>query len=221
MKRFLLAAVALSALTSAAALAADLPARQMYTKAPAMAGYNWTGAYIGLNIGGAFGDFSSPVTGSNSMSGVTGGAQIGYNWQAPGTPWVWGVEADFNGSSQSRSDNVVGANISEKEPFFGTVRGKLGYAWNRAMVYGTGGFAYQNLKVDAITPAGAVIGSSNQTKGGYAVGGGVEWALWDRWTAKVEYLYLNTDSIGLVVPGGNVSGRLTNNVIRTGLNYHF
>lgn len=218
MKRILLATVAITALSTAGALAADLPVRHMPVKAPVLVGYNWTGAYMGVNIGGAFGNFDVPGSGS-SLSGVTGGGQIGYNWQAPGTQWVWGLEADFNGSSQERGFTVGTTSVNQRLPFFGTVRGRLGYAFDRAMIYATGGLAYQNVKLDVTDPAFA--GSVSDTKTGYAVGGGAEWALWDRWTARVEYLYLDTGTTGVNTVGGTFSGRVTNNIIRTGLNYRF
>jgi outer membrane immunogenic protein len=100
MKRTLLAIVATTALTSAGALAADLPARMPLKASLAYPAYNWTGAYAGVNIGGAFGRFNGS---SDNLAGVTGGGQIGYNWQASGSPWVFGLEADISGSSQSRT----------------------------------------------------------------------------------------------------------------------
>ena len=225
MKRFLLAAVALSALTSAAALAADLPARQMYTKAPAMAGYNWTGAYIGLNIGGAFGDFSSPVTGSNSMSGVTGGAQIGYNWQAPGTPWVWGVEADADASFIKGSTSVTCApgGCETRNRWLATGRGRIGYAWDRFLPYLTGGVAFGDLKMT--NPLGA---TATKTKVGYTLGGGVEYAFLGNWSAKIEYLYADLGkascpaaTCGSVVPGHDADIKFRAHLAKVGVNYRF
>jgi len=216
MNRTLLAILATTALTSASALAADLPARMPLKAIPAYAAYNWTGAYMGVNIGGAFGKFNGS---SDNLTGVTGGGQIGYNWQASGSPWVFGLEADISGSSQGRVETNLTATAHETLSYFGTARGRLGYAFDRSMIYATGGLAYQNLNVDAISPGFAA--SSNSTNVGYAVGGGVEWALWDRWTAKAEYVYLNTDSTGVTTPVAHFAGRVENNVVRSGLNYHF
>jgi outer membrane immunogenic protein len=216
MKRTLLAIVATTVLTSASALAADLPGRMPLKASLAYAAYNWTGAYVGVNIGGAFGSFNGS---SDNLTGVTGGGQIGYNWQASGSPWVFGLEADISGSSQSRAETILTATANETLSYFGTARGRLGYAFDRSMVYATGGLAYQNLKVDAFGPGFAT--SSNSTNVGYAVGGGIEWALWDRWTAKAEYVYLNTDSTSAVTPVAHLASRIENNVVRSGLNYHF
>jgi outer membrane immunogenic protein len=216
MKRILLAIVAVTALTSVSALAADLPARMPVKAALVNVPYNWTGTYIGLNLGGAFGSFKGS---SSNLTDVTGGGQIGYNWQASGSPWVFGLEADFSGSGQSRTERVLTASANESLPYFGTVRGRLGYAFDRAMVHATGGLAYQNFRVEAMSPGFAA--SSNSTNVGYAIGGGSEWALWDRWTAKIEYVYLNTDNTGATTPVANFAGRVANNVVRSGLNYHF
>jgi outer membrane immunogenic protein len=216
MKRILLAIVTVTALTSVSALAADLTARMPVKAGLVNAAYNWTGTYMGLNLGGTFGSFHGS---SSNLTDVTGGGQIGYNWQASGSPWVFGLEADFSGSGQSRTERVLTASANESLPYFGTARGRLGYAFDRAMVYATGGLAYQNFKVDAMSPGFAA--SSNSTNVGYAIGGGGEWALWDRWTAKIEYVYLNTDNTGGATPVANFAGRVANNVVRSGLNYHF
>jgi len=212
MKRILLAIVTVTALTSDSALAADLTARMPVKAGLVNAAYNWTGTYMGLNIGGAFGNFNGL---SRNLTDVTGGGQIGYSWQAGGSPWVFGLEADISGSGQSRTERVLAASTNESLPYFGTARGRLGYAFDRAMIYATGGLAYQNLKVDAMSP-GFVV-SSNSTNVGYAIGGGGEWALWDR----CEYVYLNTDNTGVTRPVANFAGRVANNVVRSGLNYHF
>ena len=98
MKSFLLATVAFAALGMATqASAADLAARP-YTKAPAMApGVNWSGFYAGVMGGYAWGD----------VKGGFGGGTIGYNWQAPGSMWVWGLEADAAGASLTHSETAV------------------------------------------------------------------------------------------------------------------
>ncbi len=207
MKRLLIATTALTALASAA-FAADIPARS-YSKAPAMLPvYNWTGFYLGANLGGAW---TNDLTGT-STAGFIGGGQIGYNWQPLGSPLVIGIEADFQGSSQSETVTVAGVTANAKLPWFGTVRGRLGYAFDRVMIYGTGGFAFQHLEASATIPGLTVTGSD--TGVGYAVGGGLEWAFMDRWSAKFEYLYINTDA-------GIFGGRVDNNVARAGVNYRF
>jgi outer membrane immunogenic protein len=217
MKRILLATVALTAFAASNAIAADIPAR-MPTKAPAyVAMYNWTGGYIGVNAGVGFTDSLS----GNNDTGFIGGAQIGYNWQGVGSPWVFGIEADFQGSTQGASATVGGVTASADLNYFGTVRGRIGYAWDRVMLYATGGLAYQNVELSVTVPGVGTFNGDN-TEFGWTLGGGLEWALWDRWTMKAEYLYIRTDDHTVTVPAfGTFGGDVENHVIRAGINYRF
>ena len=174
MKRSLAAALgALALVASLPASAADLPARGMPYKAPAYAPmYNWTGFYLGINGGGAFGDSGWNGLGvSNSPGGGMVGGTIGYNWQGMGSPWVFGLEGDVDWSGVSDSTTCGAFTCQTKNTWFGTVRGRLGYAFDRTLVYGTGGFAYGS-------GGGRDFGLPNSSRDdfqtGYAVGGGIE-----------------------------------------------
>ena len=209
------AAVAVLGLATAAS-AADLPART-YTKAPPMvATYNWTGFYVGVNAGGAW---TSGGAGDNS--GFVGGGQIGYNWQAVGSPLVLGLEADIQGTSLKSSTDLGGGVTGEaKVPAFGTVRGRIGYAWDRFMVYGTGGWAYSKTEATITGPGGSL--SDNKWASGYTLGGGLEWAFAGPWSLKAEYLYVKAKSVDLTLAGTTFStGDYHYNVVRAGLNYRF
>ena len=222
MKRILLATVAMAAFATGQAVAADLPAYAPPAKAPAYVApmYNWSGPYVGVNLGGAWTDSNA---GSN-IGGFIYGAQIGINWQAAGSPFVFGLEADFQGSTQKETANNVfflGDSATAKLPWFGTVRGRLGYAFDRAMIYATGGLAYQHLKFDYTLP-GFGTASASTTEAGWTLGGGFEWAMWDNWTVKAEYLYIDTNGNDVATPLGPVSfDRVKNHVVRAGLNYRF
>jgi outer membrane immunogenic protein len=204
---------ALSVAGSTGAQAADMPA-----KAPpaAVVGYTWNGLYVGGNVGGAWSSgwsgtqsFSPlagniPVTFDHHGSGAIAGGQIGYNWQ-PTRNWVLGIEADLQWSGldggTSFSPLPIGgpvvansATMSRDLQWFGTVRGRLGYAWDRWMVYGTGGFAYGQVRYDSalvftLVTYGPVSVRSIET--GWTAGGGVEHAFLNDWSAKVEYLYVS------------------------------
>jgi outer membrane immunogenic protein len=199
------------------ASAADLP--RHYTKAPAYvapAGYNWTGFYVGVNAGGiwntdnAFGD----------ASGFAGGGQLGYNWQGMGNPLVFGIEADIQGTSLKDSATIGAVSAEAKIPAFATIRGRIGYAWDRAMLYATGGIAFTDTK--ASVTGGGVTVSDDKWGTGYTLGGGLEYAFAGPWRAKIEYLYVHADSVDLTLAGVPVStGDFNYNVIRAGLNYHF
>ena len=213
--------------------AADLPPAPAY-KAPMMAPipiYNWTGFYIGANVGGGFADVPITVTrmgtpaltATAKMNGVIGGGQIGYNWQY--TNWVFGLEADFQGSSQRATGTVGRFILTESLPWFGTVRGRVGFTpVDRWLVYATGGLAYAEQQFTTNTVAGVPVVNANGTKAGWTVGGGVEAALWGNWTGRVEYLYIditnNQNGMAVAVPA-QVQAHLRENVARVGLNYRF
>jgi len=235
-----------------AASAADLPAR-MVTKAPLLPPpppmYNWTGFYVGANVGGSWGsqDVSlvtaagTALINSNDINGVIGGVQIGYNWQGYGSPWVFGIEADIQGSGQRGTGSffipstavllVVPATsiaYEDKLDWFGTVRGRIGYAMadGRMLPYITGGFAYGEGNINGSGSAAGtpVAFSASKTYTGWTLGAGLEWAFWNRWSAKAEYLYIdfgNGPTIALTPAFAITSGRLTDNIGRVGVNYRF
>ena len=176
----------------------------------------WLGPYVGANVGFQWtsnvgtGLQGTSNVGDFSPSEVTGGIQGGYNWQ--NGPWVYGVESDFNLSSVSGTF----ADYQFSNPWFGTLRGRAGYAINNVFLYGTAGLAFG---VNTITRGGL-----SQTSGhaGYVIGAGAEFALaplgfGPNWSAKVEYLYLGL-SQEAVLP---TSVSFPSNVVRFGVNYHF
>jgi outer membrane immunogenic protein len=205
MRRVLLASIGLTALLIGSASAADLPRQQqMVTKAPVYAApiYNWTGLYVGINGGYAFSDASG---------GLVGGT-IGYNWQQGNI--VFGVEGDLNWTNLDTDTTLNTVTNS----WLGTARARVGVAMDRFMPYITGGAAFGNIDV-AASPGFA---GSDDTKVGWTVGAGVEFALGGNWTAKAEYLYVDLGSAdcGAGCPA-NTDTSLTSNIVRAGLNYRF
>jgi len=245
MRRLVLTLLATTAFAGAA-MAADMPAR-MATKAPmAPPPYNWTGFYVGLNAGGSWGTQDNALvtitgvtaaTNSNNLNGFIGGGQIGYNWQM--NQWVFGLEADFQGSSQKDDGTffipggalllVVPATsvaYTDKLNWFGTVRGRLGWAFDRWLPYVTGGWAYGHGTIDGTTTIAGVTTSfsGSQDYSGWTLGGGLEWAFMNNWSARVEYLYIDFGDGPTVAvsPAFNiVSGKMTDNIVRAGLNVRF
>jgi outer membrane immunogenic protein len=220
MKRLLLAS-ALAALFSLPSNAADLPTRPVAVTTPAPA-FSWTGFYVGVNAGYGWASVSdNSGLPSSNLNGFIGGGQIGYNYQI--NALVFGIEGDFQGSTQKNSTSgaVLGVpfTVDQKLPYFGTIRGRVGVALNRTLLYFTGGWAYANYKVD-VTALGVTV-SSNASSSAWTVGGGVEQALWDRWSAKLEYLYIDTGSTNITLFGTTVTGRAKDNLVRAGLNYRF
>lgn len=200
------------ALTGAGALpasAADM-GRGGYLDGPVYAAVvNWSGFYGGVNVGGG----ATANGGLLSPSGAFGGGQIGYNWQGMfglGGRWVIGVEADLQGSGIDDSAFGVKSSLN----WFGTVRGRIGYAFGPTLIYGTGGFAFGEVENIGVT----------ETQTGYVLGAGVEYKFNPSWSIKGEYQFISLDASDLSGAGplGLTSGdRSEVNTFRVGLNYHF
>jgi outer membrane immunogenic protein len=270
MKKVLLGSVGIAALlTAGAANAADLPAHPVY-KAPVVAPavFSWTGCYVGANVGWGFADrnntgtldgftpdFTPTVTLGNNVpqnlglrpEGVIGGGQIGCNWQSGF--WVWGVEADFQGSDihDSTTINLPGTGVfvpststaEDRLRWFGTVRARLGFTVTpQWLLYATGGFAYGRVEDSAslfFTPAtaGTFFGSHSETRGGWTVGAGTEYAFaptgWGQWSFKIEYLFVDlgttkvTEFDPVHFPASSISYDFEHreHIVRAGLNYRF
>jgi outer membrane immunogenic protein len=189
MKKFLLAGVVIIS-ASTAAMAADLAA-------PVPVVYDWTGFYLGLNAGAAWDNSSFEIDNGTVFSldddgaAFTGGVEAGYNWQMDS--FVMGVETDFNylGFHEDR-DFGGAASIDFKENWFGTLRGRLGFAADNLLFYGTGGLAYGNAKVEACN--GLVCDSESNVNWGWTVGGGAQYAFNQNWILGAEYLYVDLGS---------------------------
>lgn len=220
MRKILLTSVALLA-TSASAFAADLPSRRApppaYIPPPPI--FTWTGVYIGGQIGYMWG--REPATFfSSSPSGVVGGAHIGYNYQV--AQFVFGLEGDVNGTSYSGSAATGFGPIfaSTKIPVDGSVRGRVGYAWDRTLIYATGGAAFADIKNTYLGPAG--FASTSRSRVGWTVGGGVEYAITNNWSVRAEYRYTDygryADAGVLALP---VNHHSTDNRVQVGFSYKF
>jgi outer membrane immunogenic protein len=123
--------------------------------------------------------------------------------------------------------------LDQKLEWFGTVRGRVGVlATPQVLFYATGGLAYGEVNTSAVIGAGAFGFNANDTRVGYTVGAGVEGAIGGNWTAKLEYLYMDLGrtsgtflttipALGGGVLSHNYSSRITDNIVRVGLNYKF
>ena len=207
MSRIVLRAAGLiAAVWTVSAQAADLPygSRAPYTVNQPLNAYSWAGPYLGANLGYAWGSVDNTLT---RPSGFEGGVQGGYNWQ--NGPWVFGVEADF----QATGAEDTFAPWKFSNPWFGTVRGRVGYALNNVLFYGTGGLAFGELR-------GETFGlSETHTNVGWTAGVGVEVGLTQNWSAKIEYLYVDLASSNFTITGAPNSYSF--GTVRAGVNYHF
>jgi outer membrane immunogenic protein len=215
MKRILLSGVAMAALIGSAA-AADIQRRvETVTKAPAYVApiYNWTGPYVGINAGGGWtrSSFGAPFAGDIRTTGGLVGATLGYNWQA-GT-LVYGLEGDIDWTNLRGSTACGATSCDVRNSWLATVRGRLGLAMDRFMPYVTGGAAFGDIRTSV-----AGVGTGSTTKAGWTLGAGVEFAVAQPWTVKLEYLYADLGRGG-GVGGSDASFRA--NILRAGLNYRF
>jgi opacity protein-like surface antigen len=237
------------------ALAADLPYHKSppdYAPPPI---FTWTGFYVGFNrgfgggvvdanvsvAGPAFGLFTSTQT-SNRASGFTFGGQAGYNYQFANN-LVLGLEtdlqwSDIKASHQARTVATIGvfntdADIHNGIDWFGTTRLRAGYSFGRLLPYVTGGVAYGQVEAYGRQVVGGVfLGSATQTKVGWTVGAGAEYALTDHLSAKAEYLYLQLPGVtgpafGLLPPplpplsGSFSTSSFGAHIVRAGANLKF
>ncbi len=246
----LLASISAIALAGSA-FAADLPSRApppVYV--PPAPIFTWTGIYVGgqigyawgtsnTNLGDNFGDYTSFST---NNSGVIGGAHVGYNLQL--SQFVIGLEGDVDGSSLSKTvygDPLIGAytafptfvptTISGNLGVQGSIRGRVGYAWDRILIYATGGVAFGGFNGSISTPFG--YDSTSTTRVGWTVGGGLEYAVTNNWSIRAEYRYTNfgTSNVyasnsygnlpGLIAVGAYGNRTINENRVQVGVSYKF
>ncbi|HEX7790125.1 MAG TPA: outer membrane beta-barrel protein [Afipia sp.] len=244
----LLAAAGVS--LAGAASAADLGAAPIYRKAPPVQVFSWTGGYIGGYIGGAFGAndavtgvpvngagapiFAGPAASYNYSSSVIGGYTSGYNYQfAPN--WVIGYEGETGYIGTKGSAAYAGSPTSiattRSEGLYSVWAARFGYAFDRSLIYVKGGAALVDFETGVSNgTAGSHIDTmKNKYRLGYAVGGGWEYALDNKWSVKAEYLYLGFDNN--ITTTGNFTGPPTQvwsttslpgiHTAKVGLNYKF
>jgi outer membrane immunogenic protein len=215
---------------------------------------SWAGFYIGANLGGISAHSSlnaySPSPGlgnsycfggpacssfSQTAAGVLGGGQIGYNFQSAN--WVYGAEADFDFSSARKQTSgtngyAFSGSWTTKTGVreFGTARLRLGYAFDQALIYATGGLAYANMDDNfqsGNSAAGGYAWSGTGWRAGYAVGGGVEYMLSQKISIKGEALFYDLGKDNHIAAGGpfgsfnGLSDHMTGALGRIGINYLF
>jgi outer membrane immunogenic protein len=232
MKLVLIAgALAFAAVTQATA--ADMPpgpapeVPPVYYKAMETV-YNWTGFYLGINGGYAFGTsnwYDSGLgsgTGDFTANGFLAGGTVGANYQSGAI--VYGIEAD---ADWANLDGTVGAactfvaTCETKGDWLATVRGRMGYAWDRLLVYTTIGAAFGNVQAGL---QGGTFSSSTQI--GWTAGVGVEGAFAPNWTARIEYLFVDFGNASCTTAcdpsfGTTTSVSLNESIVRAGVDYKF
>jgi opacity protein-like surface antigen len=198
--------------------------------------YNWAGLYAGGFSGITWGkeEWFSPASGLGvdpKFAGYLIGGQAGYNIQSG--RWVYGVEADLGASNAKGGracPNAFFFTCEAELGWLGSLTGRVGFTWERALFYAKGGLAigevtasgFANQGPAAILPV--VVTSGTDTQTGWTIGGGMEFALTDKWSAKAEYMYYDLGSATHVLDNtetGKVEVDTHGSAVRIGVNYHF
>ena len=227
-------AVAIGAIVGVPAFAADMP-----VKSHAPIAFDWRGFYIGAQIGAvshrdgqrlSSPTFAMPNATTDSATGFVGGGHAGYNFQFD--RYVYGIEADFEGNS-TRVKHVlpttifpVGTVSDARLNWQGSLRGRLGIAVDRALFYGTGGWAFANFNDSYNLPGTPFNQSVTSTRSGWTAGAGIEYAMLNNLTVRAEYRYTDfgshTDSLTVfLLPPGVSANKDTENAFRIGASYKF
>ncbi len=210
MKRILLTGLGLLALAGAPAVAADLPVKApLLSPAPA---YSWAGFYFGAHAGAAWGNFqfeAGAAGPAGTGGGFTFGGHLGHNWQ-----WgrfVLGAEADLSWLD-IKATGVTGSFV---ERWTSSLRLRFGHAFDRYLLYVTGGIAFTDTE-HTVTGAG----SGSQTAAGFTAGFGIETMLSPSWSGRLEALFADVPKQRLVLGGVPAVGGSQNFIVRAGISYH-
>ena len=206
-------AFGLLALFAVPAAAADrpLPRVQEWPAYTAPRTYNWNGIYAGIHSGAAFDRFDGAA--KKSRNEVLLGGQLGYNMQLGNM--VFGMEGDMSMNGLSSSSKRRGAGTSADMRYVSTLKARAGVAFDRVLVYGTGGLAYGNMK------ASDGLLSKTKSKLGYVVGAGAEYGITNNLTAKLEYNYVSLGKQNFQFGGNRTRIGVTEHLVKAGLNYRF
>jgi outer membrane immunogenic protein len=226
MRLRLLAGAAFATVAATSAFASDMPPPRYLPppRAPAYVPFfTWNGAYLGINAGYGFGKsewtdtLGGISTGNFNVGGALIGATLGYNMQWGGM--VFGFETDIDWSTMRGTTVLCLGTCKTSNDYLGTVRGRIGYAFDRFMPYLTGGMAYGDIK-------GSIVGGTSfkSTNVGWTGGAGLEYAFMNNWSAKIEYLYvdLGKTTCDTTCSGATpIDAKFNTNVVRAGVNYKF
>ncbi len=236
MRKIFLSTVAFVAIAGQA-LAADLPSRK---EAPVFVApapmFTWTGFYIGADIGGGWASVrDNNVVGNfnRNPAGVIGGGHVGYNYQI--NQFVIGLQGDFLGSgiNDSKYFPLTDVTVKGGQDWLGSINGRLGLAYDRALFYAIGGVAFTQSSdtvsagptLARLLPAGTptTFRYPQHSWTGFDIGGGVEYAFTNNWTGRVEYRYYDFGGANYLATGFGPNGHqnLSNNTVTVGLSYLF
>jgi outer membrane immunogenic protein len=218
-------------LQQVAALSYAAPARSSYDRPKTL---NWSGPHLGIFSGYALGNWTGDATDypHQPMNGWLGGALAGYDVQLSNN-WIAGIEADISLSDIKQTDNYIDGAFTLKIDYLATLRGRLGYALNRTFFYATGGLAVAHIDFtgNQYHPGGPgsppFQATADNMHYGYAIGGGIQWAMLDNMSFKAEYLWVdlpNKTYVPTMAPGGPTNSRrarCNGSIVKAGFNCQF
>ena len=217
MRVYVLALVA--GLASTSAYAADAVMEEPPAPVAEVPIFTWTGGYVGLQGGGLWSDtsVSEPDLGvfSENFNGGLFGGYAGYNWQS--AQWVFGVEGDFNGVWNDETFNVGGFDVDVGTDYLASVRGRVGYAFDRTLIFATAGVAFTRMSAEADLFNVASL-NADQNFTGWTVGAGAEYAFTDNWIGRLEYRYYDFGDSSI---DGFGDVELQTNAVTAGIAYKF
>jgi outer membrane immunogenic protein len=229
MNRLSVAGLVTTAVLGAAAgvRAADLPAAPPAYKAPGPVVVplnTWTGFYVGAQVGYGFGQSSGTQNANGTFfpvvpysidpAGVLAGGHVGFNYQTGAL--VVGAEADVEASNLNGATTIFAFDqtyvFNVKADTLASVRGRIGWAQDRLMLYGTGGVAWGHVS----TPP---LDALNGWRTGWTAGAGAEYALPRNWSARVEYRYTDLGRASSFDPNLNSTddNKLSFHAVRLGV----
>jgi len=240
----MLAGAALS-LLRVSAFAADIGVPLSSPLPPLPAIFTWTSCYGGGHAGGGWGQkdltdttgFLAPTTGFSSANlDITGyliGGQIGCDYQFASN-WLIGIEGTVSGGKITGTTNIAlpafpgdSATFKETTDFLMSVTGRVGYAWDRWMLFGKGGVAWAGDKYSAFDAFSTYDFEGLENRMGWTAGWGVEWAVWQDWSVRLEYDYYGFGQRNVLFIDNSISGlagpeniKQSIQVISLGVNFH-
>ncbi|MCM2439412.1 porin family protein [Agrobacterium vitis] len=180
--------------------------------------FTWTGPYLGIQGGGGWldGNFSAAgVSGSENFDGGRLGGFAGYQYQFDNN-FVLGIEGDVSYDWNDKTYSGLGVAAGVGTDWSGSVRGRVGYAFDKALIYATGGWAATRASIDV-----SGLGEEKKTFNGYTIGVGVDYAFTSNIFGRLEYRYNDYGNKDFEMLGVPVSADLTQHIVTVGIGVKF